>query len=111
MTKHWTATLSRTEIRHELDSVLCKCGCYLKRIGEDVAEKLDCQPGTLVCDDYQGYNALIKDNQFTEAGCMEHAQRKFFELFAANKSHIAQAAPAQFNAKKVFSALGARLVA
>jgi transposase len=25
---------------------VCKCGCQLKRIGEDVAEKLDYQPGT-----------------------------------------------------------------
>jgi transposase len=38
--------LPRTEIRHEPDSTLCKCGCQLKRIGEDVAEKLDYQPGT-----------------------------------------------------------------
>ena len=220
--------LPRTETRHEPDSTLCKCGCQLKRIGEDVAEKLDYQPGTfsverhirgkwvcdecetliqapvpahvidkgmattnllaqvlvnkfadhlplyrqeqmfdrtgyklsastmgswvgqcgaalqplvdalrneilkqgvlhadikavvfdfaegrsgqhakaflegwggtLICDDYQGYKALIKDNQITEAACMAHARRKFFELFAANKSHIAQAALEQFNA-------------
>src|SRR5687767_2160755 len=38
--------LPRTEIRHEPESTLCKCGCQLKRIGEDVAEKLDYQPGT-----------------------------------------------------------------
>ena len=157
--------LPRTEIRHEPESTQCKCGCQLKRIGEDIAEKLDYQPGTfsverhirgkwvcdecetliqapvpahvidkgmattqhanikavvfdfaegrsgqhakafldgwsgtLVCDDYQGYKALIKDNQITEAACMAHARRKFFELFAANKSHIAQAALEQFNA-------------
>lgn len=202
--------LPRTEIRHEPDSTLCKCGCQLKRIGEDVSEKLNHHPGTfsverhirgkwvcdtceiliqapvpahvidkgmattnllaqvlvnkfadhlplyrqeqmfartgyklsaskkaylwayattqhadikavvfdfaegrsgqhakaflegwggtLICDDYQGYKALIKDNQITEAACMAHARRKFFELFAANKSHIAQAALEQFNA-------------
>jgi transposase len=38
--------LPRTEIRHEPDSTVCKCGCQLKRMGEDVAEKLDYQPGT-----------------------------------------------------------------
>ncbi|MCQ3991533.1 IS66 family transposase, partial [Klebsiella pneumoniae] len=38
--------LPRTEIRHELDSTLCKCGCQLKRIGEDVSEKLNHHPGT-----------------------------------------------------------------
>jgi transposase len=54
--------------------------------------------GTLICDDYQGYKALIKDNQITEAGCLAHARRKFFELFAANKSHIAHAALEQFRA-------------
>ena len=37
--------LPRTEYRHEPDSSTCKCGCQLKRIGEDVAEKLDYVPG------------------------------------------------------------------
>jgi len=39
------AHLPRIEIRHEPDSDLCACGCRLKRIGEDVAEKLDYTPG------------------------------------------------------------------
>ena len=38
--------LPRTEILHEPDSTVCHCGCQMKRIGEDVAEKLDYQPGT-----------------------------------------------------------------
>lgn len=37
--------LSRTEIRHEPDSSICACGCAMKRIGEDVSEKLDYVPG------------------------------------------------------------------
>ena len=37
--------LPRTEHRHEPDSTTCGCGCQLKRIGEDVAEKLDYTPG------------------------------------------------------------------
>ena len=37
--------LPRTEHRHEPQSVTCGCGCGLKRIGEDVAEKLDYVPG------------------------------------------------------------------
>lgn len=37
--------LPRTEIRHEPDSTVCSCGCALKRIGEDVSEKLDYVPG------------------------------------------------------------------
>lgn len=37
--------LPRREIRHEPASTVCSCGCALKRIGEDVAEKLDYTPG------------------------------------------------------------------
>ena len=40
------AHLPRTEIRHEPDSTTCACGCQLRRIGEEVAEKLDYTPGT-----------------------------------------------------------------
>jgi hypothetical protein len=36
---------ARREIRHEPESTTCGCGCQLKRIGEDVAEKLDYVPG------------------------------------------------------------------
>lgn len=39
------ANLLRVEIRHEPDSTTCSCGCQMKRVGEDVAEKLDYQPG------------------------------------------------------------------
>jgi transposase len=39
------ADLARREIRHEPESTVCSCGCQMKRIGEDVAEKLDYQPG------------------------------------------------------------------
>jgi transposase len=39
------AHLPRREIRHEPEHTTCACGCPMKRIGEDVAEKLDYQPG------------------------------------------------------------------
>ncbi len=39
------ASLPRTDIHHEPNSTTCQCGCQLKRIGEDVAEKLDYVPG------------------------------------------------------------------
>ncbi len=39
------AHLPRREIRHEPDSTTCACGCQMKRVGEDVAEKLDYVPG------------------------------------------------------------------
>ncbi|MNG26124.1 putative Helix-turn-helix domain of transposase IS66 [compost metagenome] len=35
----------RTLIHHEPDTTQCACGCQLKRIGEDVSEKLDYTPG------------------------------------------------------------------
>ena len=38
--------LPRTLIRHEPDSTMCPCGCQMKRIGEDISEKLDYEPGT-----------------------------------------------------------------
>ena len=39
------ANLPRREIRHEPETTTCGCGCQMKRIGEDVAEKLDYVPG------------------------------------------------------------------
>nr|WP_235965483.1 IS66 family transposase [Caenimonas soli] len=38
-------SLPRREIHHEPHSTTCACGCQLKRIGQDMAEKLDYQPG------------------------------------------------------------------
>lgn len=39
------AALARREIRHEPVATVGNCGCALKRIGEDIAEKLDYVPG------------------------------------------------------------------
>src|SRR5690554_3566283 len=39
------AELPRTLIHHEPDHTQCPCGCQLKRIGEDISEKLDYVPG------------------------------------------------------------------
>jgi transposase len=39
------AHLPRQEIRHEPANTTCGCGQAMQRIGEDVAEKLDYQPG------------------------------------------------------------------
>ena len=45
--------------------------------------------GSLVCDDFSGYKAMMSQG-VTEVGCMAHARRKFFELHVANKSQIAE---------------------
>lgn len=37
--------LPRREVRHEPENTTCGCGQAMQRIGEDVAEKLDYQPG------------------------------------------------------------------
>jgi transposase len=37
--------LPRTEHRHDPEDTTCRCGCAMKRIGEDVSEKLDYAPG------------------------------------------------------------------
>jgi len=37
--------LPRVDIHHEPDNTICHCGCQLRRIGEDVSEKLDYVPG------------------------------------------------------------------
>ncbi len=47
--------------------------------------------GTLVCDDYAGYKALFGE-RIVEAGCLAHARRKFFELWANHKSTVAEQA-------------------
>ena len=39
------AHLPRIEVRHEPEQTVCSCGCAMKRIGEDVSEKLDYMPG------------------------------------------------------------------
>lgn len=39
------ANLPRREIHHEPENTTCGCGKPLQRIGEDIAEKLDYQPG------------------------------------------------------------------
>lgn len=58
------------------------------RSGRHAEEFLGDWRGTLVCDDYSGYKHLLSKG-LTEAGCMAHARRKFFELQAANQSVIA----------------------
>jgi transposase len=68
------------------------------RGGRHAEEFLGPWRGTLVCDDYSGYKALFILGA-TEAGCMAHARRKFYELHANHKSQIAG------DALKLFGAL------
>jgi len=47
--------------------------------------------GTLICDDYAGYKQLFGD-RIIEAGCLAHARRKHFDLWANHKSTVAEQA-------------------
>jgi len=38
--------LPRRDVHHEPQNTECACGCQMKRIGQDVAERLDYEPGT-----------------------------------------------------------------
>lgn len=65
------------------------------RAGEHARKFLGEWKGSLTCDDFSGYKALIASG-VTEVGCLAHARRKFFDLHVANKSQIAQFALVQF---------------
>ena len=58
------------------------------RSGEHARRFLGDWRGSLTCDDFSGYKALIASG-VTEVGCLAHARRKFFDLHAANQSQIA----------------------
>ena len=61
------------------------------RAGENARAFLGDWRGSLVCDDYAGYKAGFAHG-VTEAGCLAHARRKFFELHASSKSRVAESA-------------------
>ncbi|GAD21997.1 hypothetical protein AVS7_01757 [Acidovorax sp. MR-S7] len=54
------------------------------RSGEHARRFLGDWRGSLTCDDFSGYKALIASG-VTEVGCLAHARRKFFDLHAANR--------------------------
>jgi hypothetical protein len=58
------------------------------RAGEHARTFLGEWKGSLVCDDYAGYKAGFVSG-ITEAGCMAHSRRKFFDLHVSSKSQIA----------------------
>lgn len=61
------------------------------RAGEHARRFLEGWRGQLVCDDFKGYKALFASG-VTEAGCLAHARRKFFDLWANHKSPVAEEA-------------------
>ncbi len=61
------------------------------RAGSHAGAFLEGWRGHLMVDDYAGYKALFKSG-ITELACLAHARRKFFDLYKANQSPIAQEA-------------------
>jgi len=61
------------------------------RAGEHARASLDEWRGSLVCDDFSGYKASFAQGVI-EIGCAAHARRKFFDLYASNKSPVAEQA-------------------
>jgi transposase len=61
------------------------------RAGENAKAFLGAWRGSLVCDDFSGYKQLMVQG-VTEVGCLAHARRKFFDLYTATKSPVAQRA-------------------
>jgi len=67
------ADLPRREVRHEPESTTCSCGCQMKRIGEDVAEKLDYQPGVFTVERHvRGKWACAKCEKLVQAPMAPH---------------------------------------
>jgi transposase len=67
------AHLPRREIRHEPASTTCACGCQMKRVGEDVAEKLDYVPGVFSVERHiRGKWACAKCECITQAPVEAH---------------------------------------
>lgn len=61
----------------------------ISRAGRHAVAFLGDWSGTLVCDDYAGYDAALKLEQRIEAGCTAHSRRKFDELIKVNQSPVA----------------------
>ena len=71
------AHLPRREIHHEPENTTCACGCALKRIGEDVAEKLDYQPGVFTVERHvrgKWVCAQLRDAGAGAGGAAHHRQ-------------------------------------
>ncbi|PZQ78403.1 Transposase IS66 family protein [Xylophilus ampelinus] len=67
------ASLPRREIRHEPENTTCACGCQMRRIGEDVAEKLDYVPGVFSVERHiRGKWACAKCERIVQAPVAPH---------------------------------------
>jgi len=85
--------LPRREFRHEPDSTTCGCGQPMKRIGEDVAEKLDYEPGVFTVERHvRGKWACACCEKIVQAPVAPYRQEAIFERagMAIARSTLAQ---------------------
>jgi transposase len=59
------------------------------RAGEHARRFLGDWRGALLVDDYAGYKKTLGEDGVIELGCLAHARRKFYDLYAANQSRVA----------------------
>src|SRR6516162_250428 len=62
------------------------------RKGEHPRTHLKEFAGVIHADGYSGFNELFASNRITEAGCLAHVRRKFFDVHTATASPIAKEA-------------------
>jgi transposase len=62
------------------------------RKGEHPQEHLRSFRGTLEADAYAGFGPLYESGRIREAACWAHVRRKFYDLYVAHKSPVAQEA-------------------
>jgi transposase len=62
----------RSLIHHEPNNSHSHCGCALKRIGEDVSEKLDYTPGVFTVERHIRGDAGARRWRWSRMGCSGH---------------------------------------
>ncbi len=62
------------------------------RKGDHPRQHLKGFQGILQADSYAGFNRLFDDGSIQHAGCMAHVRRKFYDLYEAHKSPVAEEA-------------------
>lgn len=66
---HWP----RREMHHEPVSTVCSCGCQMKRIGQDISEKLDYEPGVFTVEHHvRGKWACARCERLVQAPMAPH---------------------------------------
>ena len=65
--------LPRRDVHHEPESTACDCGCQMKRIGQDVSEKLDYEPGVFTVERHvRGKWACARCQKLVQAPVAPH---------------------------------------